>query len=83
MHHHRKRKRKRKLKLKLERKISPYIDNPDKHLKSFDIIKRAIKDSDYYHFAIYLGKGQVVHVYDPEEGSSSSSSSNNKVRRDS
>ncbi|CAI2185198.1 15215_t:CDS:2 [Funneliformis geosporum] len=56
-----------KLKGELEResykkiKISDQF-KPNDHIRPYDIIKRKIKGTLTYHYAIYLGNKQVVHI---------------------
>lgn len=56
----------------------PYVDvrklpdeaksDPDSYILPLDIVKRPIGTSGYYHFAVYLGDRQVVHITGKEEG---------------
>lgn len=45
-------------------------ENPDDHVRTFDIVKRRIIISNLtdnyqiYHVAVYLGQGKICHVYD-------------------
>src|SRR5438874_2299718 len=38
------------------------LQNPDEYIKCFDVVKRKIRGTTLYHFAVYLGNKQVVHI---------------------
>jgi len=53
---------------KAEKRIYP--SNPDEYLKPLDIVKvmNIKKAVNYFHFAIYLGKGKVCHITSDNQG---------------
>jgi hypothetical protein len=38
------------------------LQNPDDHIKPLDVVKRKIRGTTLYHFAVYLGNKKVVHI---------------------
>jgi len=42
--------------------------DPDNHILPLDIVKRPIGESDYFHFAVYLGDKKVVHITGSDDG---------------
>ncbi|RHZ36498.1 lecithin retinol acyltransferase family protein [endosymbiont GvMRE of Glomus versiforme] len=55
------------LPLVIESNLPTYISNPDDYLKPFDVVKIR-RDWGYEHVLIYLGSGQVLHIWDPNGG---------------